>query len=54
MTRLCTNTKEISTPITVASAKDSSVIFIVTSSEPPSDCQSVTRVWNISSGEGTR
>ena len=54
MTRLCTKTKEISTPITVATAKDSNVIFSVTSNEPPNDCQSVTRVWNISSGEGTR
>src|SRR6478735_12228003 len=49
--RLCTKTKDTSVPMTTATANDSSVIFIVNSSEPPKVCQSVTSVWNISKGE---
>ena len=52
--RLCTKTKEISTPITVAAMKASSVIFTVTHSARPSGAQSVNSVCTISSGEGTR
>ena len=54
MRLLCTNRNEISTPATVASANDSTVIFSVTRSALPSGAQSVTSVCIISQGEGTR
>jgi hypothetical protein len=47
MRLLCTNRNEISTPATVASRNDSTVIFSVTSSALPSGAQSVTSVCII-------
>src|SRR4051794_13862297 len=54
MARLCTKTNEISTPTSVATANDSTVIFSVTRSAPRSELQSVTSVCSIRMGEGTR
>src|SRR4051794_25760304 len=51
---LCTNRNEISTPATVAVTNASSVISSVTSRAEPSWAQSVTSVFSISHGEGTR
>src|SRR4051794_23012127 len=50
----CTKRNEISTPATVATANANSVILTVTTSAEPSASQSVTSVFSISAGDGTR
>src|SRR5438132_14348066 len=51
---LCTNRNEISTPATVATTNASTVISSVTRRAEPSARQSVTSVFTIRNGDGTR